>query len=179
MNDKQHYLTILRDEFKKWDDLVTGMSDAEILLPLTPSYWSTKDVIAHLRAWQQRTRARLEAGLENREPIFPQWPAEPFSPANLSAEEEGNVDKINDWIYQTHRDQPWSDVHNEWRDGFLKIIELSEATPEKDLLEPAKYDWLWGHPLAFILQSTVEHHEEHLEWLLEALRKQGVQATDV
>lgn len=177
MDDKQHYLTILRDEFKKWEDLVNGMRDEQRLLPLVPSHWSTKDVIAHLRAWQQRTIARLEAATESREPEFPKWPAEFFTPEGLPSEEEDNMDKINNWIYQNHRDQTWPDVHRDWHDGFSRVIQLTEAMPEKDLLEPGKYSWLWGHPLAFILTSTVEHHQEHMEWLLESLQNQGVKVT--
>ncbi len=170
MSDKQQALTQLRNTFQQWEDLVTGMSVTQRTTPLEPSYWSTKDVLAHLRAWQQRTIARLEAAQQNREPEFPKWP-EGLLPDGLPSEEEENIDPLNAWIYENHRDQPWFDVHAEWRDGFLHVIELAEVIPESDLLEAGKYSWLWGHPLVFILQSTCEHHDEHMEWLLESLRQ--------
>ena len=53
MNDKKQILTILKEEFNRWEELVAGMSEEQITAPHLPSNLSIKDVIAHLRAWQQ------------------------------------------------------------------------------------------------------------------------------
>ena len=66
----------LSEEFDAWEDLLSDMSDEQITTPRLPSNLSIKDVIAHLRAWQQRSIARLEAALLGRAPEFPKWPAE-------------------------------------------------------------------------------------------------------
>ena len=63
MNDKQRVLTMLREEFKSWEQLLASLSEEQITAPQLPANWSIKDVIAHLRAWQQRSIARLEAAL--------------------------------------------------------------------------------------------------------------------
>ena len=167
MNDKQHILTTLREEFNRWEELLAGLSEAQITAAQLPGNWSIKDVIAHLRAWQQRSIARLEAALLNRAPEYPAWPAQ-FDP-----EAEGEPHDLNAWLYATYRDQPWSSVHRDWREGFLHFLELGEAIPEKDLLDPGRYPWLEGHPLSFIVQASYEHHEEHLETLLAWLREHG------
>jgi hypothetical protein len=52
------------------------MSDEQITGWHTLAEWSTKDVIAHLRAWQQISVVRMEAVALNREPKYPQWIAE-------------------------------------------------------------------------------------------------------
>jgi len=67
---------MLKEEFNRWEELLAGMSEEQISASHLPSNLSIKDVIAHLRAWQQRSVARLEAALLNREPEFPNWPAE-------------------------------------------------------------------------------------------------------
>lgn len=170
MNDKQHILTTLREEFNWWEELLASLSEAQITAPQLPDNWSIKDVIAHLRAWQQRSIARLEAALLNREPEFPKWPAE------LDPEVEGQPHELNAWIYETYRDQSWSNVYRDWREGFLQFLDLGEAIPEKDLLDPGRYPWLEGYPLAFILQASYEHHHEHQDYLapvLARLRQQG------
>ena len=160
MNDKQQILAALRGEFDRWEELLTGMSEEQITAPYAahkPYNLSLKDVIAHLRAWQQRSVARLEAALLDKQPVFPRWPAE-FDP-----DSEADVELINAWIYANSRDQPWSSVYRDWRAGFLRLLELGEAIPEKDLLDPGRYPWLGGYPLSFILVASGEHHREHLE----------------
>jgi len=167
MNDKQQILTTLREEFNHWEELLASMSEEQITTAHPVSTWSVKDVIAHLRAWQQRSIARAEAALLNKEPEFPRWPAE------LDPNSEGATEQINAWIYETHREQSWSSVHQDWKEGFLRFLELGDAIPEKDLLEPGRYPWLKDHPMSFILLASYEHHHEHLETLLAWRRQQG------
>jgi hypothetical protein len=167
MNMKEHILTALREQFDRWEKLLASLSEEQITAPHPPSTWSTKDEIAHLRAWQQRSIARLEAAQVDREPVFPRWPAE------LNPDSEDNTDQINAWIYETFREQPWSKAHPDWRAGFLRFLELGQVFPEKDLLDEGKYPWLEGRPLAFILLSSYDHHQEHLEKSIAWLREHG------
>jgi hypothetical protein len=167
MDDKRHVIGTLREEFRRWEELLAGMSEEQISAPQLASNWSIKDVIAHLWAWQQRSVARMVAARLNREPEFPRWPAE-FDP-----ETEGQPHQLNAWIYETYRGRPWSRVYGDWRAGFLRFLELAEEIPEKDLLEPGRYAWLDGYPLSLVLIASCEHHEEHRGWLLAWLDKHG------
>jgi hypothetical protein len=124
---------------------------------------SIKDIVAHLTTWQQINVARFEAARNNKEPEYPKWPPE------LDLESDDDLDKINAWIYETCRKKTWSEVHQEWKDRFLRFLELAEAIPEKDLLEVGRYPWLKEYPLSAVLLGSHEHHEEHLEPLLALL----------
>jgi hypothetical protein len=175
MNDKQGILIALREEFNRWEALLAGLSEEQITTPQLPDNWSIKDVIAHLRAWQQRSIARLEAALLNREPEYPEWP-EQFDP-----EVEGQPHDLNAWLYATYRDQPWSSVHRDWSEGFLRFLKLGEAIPENDLLGVGRYAWLEGYALLAVLQGSYEHHQEHeenLEPVLARLRQHGDMKSD-
>ncbi len=166
MNDKAQIITQLRDEFDRWETLLSGLSEEQITIPHLPANLSIKDVIAHLWTWQQRSIARMDAALHDREPEFPGWPA------GLNPEAEEDLDRVNAWIHETNREKPWSRVHEDWRAGFLRLIELADAAPETVLLAPGKYAWLDGAPLAIVLTSSyAHHHEEHLEPLREWLRQ--------
>ncbi|MBA3943995.1 MAG: ClbS/DfsB family four-helix bundle protein [Herpetosiphonaceae bacterium] len=161
MNDKQQLLITLKQEFDHWEELLAGMSEAQITDRQLPSNLSIKDVIAHLMAWQQRSIARLEAAQLNREPDFPKWPVA------QDPDGEDSPDQTNAWIHETYRDQPWSSVHHAWRTGFLRFLDLGAALPDPDLFSTDKYPWMKGYTLAFILQSSYEHHHiDHLEPLL-------------
>jgi hypothetical protein len=48
MNMKDHILGALREQFNRWEELLAGMSEEEIIGQNILSDWSTKDVIAHL-----------------------------------------------------------------------------------------------------------------------------------
>ncbi len=171
MTDKVELMTLLRDEYQRWDALLHKLSEDQILTPMSPSHWTIKDLMAHLRAWQQRTVARMEAGLHQRDPQFPAWPEDLDPDAH-------DVDQINAWIYDQHRHESWAVVHQNWRDTFQRVIELAEAVPERDLLEQGRYDWLWGKPLAFVLTATYEHHHiDHYEPLLAWLRAHDIEVT--
>ena len=157
MSDKQDILTALREEFNRWEALLAGLSEQQITAPQLSDGWSIKDVIAHLRAWQQRSIARLEAALFDRAPAYPAWPAQ------LDPEEEGQPHDLNAWLYAAYRDQPWPSVYRDWREGFLRFLELGQKIPESDLLAVGRYTWLEGYPLIAVLQGSYEHHREHAE----------------
>jgi len=165
MNMQDHILAALREQFNRWEELLAAMSKEQITTPLPPSTWSVKDVIAHLWAWQQRSIARLEAATLDQEPEFPTWLSD------LDLDSEDSTDQVNTWIYETYRELPWSKVYRNWREGFLRFLELGERVSEKDLLDAGRYAWLEGRPLALVLLGSYDHHQEHLEkslaWLWE------------
>jgi hypothetical protein len=168
MNDKKHILKMLKEEFLRWEELLDSMSEEQITDPRLPSHLSIKDVVAHLRAWQQRSIARMEAALQNRLPEFPGWPT------TLDPESEDDLEQTNAWIYETNWDIPWSRVYADWREGYLHFMALTEEIGETDLQDPDRYAWLEGQPLSLVLTSSYEHHhEEHLEPLLAWLYQAG------
>ena len=167
MKNKQQILFTLREAYDRWEDLLASLTETQITAPLYPSDWTIKDVVAHLRAWQQRSIARLEAALHDREPRYPQWPSD------LDPEPEGQPHSLNAWLYETYREQPWSSVYPNWRDGFLRFLELGEAIPEEALFAEGKYPWLEGYTLSAVFRGSYEHHQEHYETLVTWLQEHG------
>jgi hypothetical protein len=168
MTSKPEILALLRSEFDRWEEVLIGLSEDQITAPNFISDWSIKDTLAHLMAWQTRSITRLEAALANKEPDFPRWPVQPVPDPG------DNSNEINAWIYKTYREESWSVVHASWLTGFLRFLELAQAIPEKDLLDPKRYPWMEGQSLLAVLQSSYEHHHiDHLEPLLALLHHYG------
>ncbi len=164
MTNKTQLITRLRDEFDRWEALLAGLSEAQITARDLPAGLSIKDVVGHLRAWQQISIARMEAAQANREPVYEGWPA--------GNPDDQNHEKINAWIHETYRDQPWPSVHRAWREGFVRFLELSEAIPEQTLMTKGLYPWLGEYALAGVLEGSYDHHhEEHYEPLAAWLRE--------
>ena len=167
MNMRDHILAALREQFERWEELLASLSEEQITAPRFDLDWSIKDVITHLWAWQQISIARMEAGLYDREPVFPKWIVE----SNEDWEE--NANRTNAVTFERYHHKPWSEIYQNWREGFLRLLALGKEIPEKDLLDSARYRWLNGYSLAFILIASYEHHQEHFEKLTEWLRKHG------
>jgi len=167
MNMKEHILAALREQFKSWNELLAGLKEEQITTPHFDFDWSIKDVIAHLWAWQQISIARMEAGALDREPEYPNWIL------NLGEDWEGNADRVNALTFERNPEKPWSEVDENWRNGFLRFLELGNEISERDLLDGGRYPWLKGYSLAFILIASYDHHQEHIEKLFEWLRHQG------
>jgi hypothetical protein len=159
MNMKDHILSALKEQFENWNQLLGSMSEEKITVSRFDLDWSIKDIIAHLWGWQQISSARMEGGLHDQEPKFPGWVAE------LQADWEVNADHTNAMIYKANHLLPWSKVYLNWREGFLRFLELGERMSEKDLLDGNRYAWLNGYSLAQILLASYDHHQEHLEKL--------------
>ena len=165
MNMKDHILAALREKFEDWVKLLATLTEEQITAPRFDLDWSIKDVIAHLWAWQQISIARMEAGLNNREPQFPKWIVE-------SAENwEEDADQVNAATFENNHSKPWSEVYENWRNGFLHLLEVASDIPEINLLASGLYPWLGDFSLAFILVASYDHHQEHFEklqqWLSE------------
>src|SRR3954471_12713011 len=98
--------------------------------------WSAKDVIAHLTAWRSRTLARLEAAAAGKPGPPPPWPPE--------LEE---VDPVNEWFYEQHRDEPLDAVLAGWDASFDRLRAVVVALPDEALYDPAYFPWMEGSAL--------------------------------
>jgi len=167
MSMKDHILSALREQFDSWEELLASLSEEQIIAPSFDFDWSIKDVIAHLWGWQQISIARMEGGVLDKEPEFPKWVIE------LGDTWEEDANQTNARIYQNFHEQPWSNVHQNWREGFLRFLALGNQISERDLLDGDRYRWLKGYSLALILVASYEHHQEHLEKLVVWMKNRG------
>lgn len=169
---KTHMLAALREEFTHWETVLAGLSETQITAIPAPGELSLKDEIAHLWAWQQRSIARLEAGLNQTEPKMPTWwPDTTVSRPDDTDAHEVMTNQVNALIYETFQDRPWAELYHAWRTAFLHFLELGEALAEPALLDASRYGWLNGYSLADVLLGSYEHHQEHLEKLLTRLKQ--------
>ena len=163
MNMKEHILAALKEQFNRWEELLKNLSEEQITTPRFDYAWSIKDVIAHLWGCQQISTARLEAAVHNREPEFPKWTTE------VDGDWEENADQTNARLYETNHQKSWPAVYQNWREGFLRLLDAADPIPEQDLLDASRYSWLQGYSLAFVLVASYDHHQEHLQQVIAAL----------
>lgn len=90
---------------------------------------------------------------------------------NLGKDWEEDADRVNALTFETNHEKSWSEIYHNWKNGFLRFLELGNEISEKDLLDGDRYPWLKGYSLAFILVASYDHHQEHIEKLLAWLRE--------
>jgi hypothetical protein len=166
MNMKEHILMALREQFNNWEILLATLGEDQATLPHFDLDWSIKDVVAHLWAWQQISIARMEGGLRDQEPEYPAWIV------SIGDGWEEDADRVNALTFERQHDKPWSEIFQNWKNGFLKFLELGNKLSERDLLDGDRYPWLKGYSLAAILIASYDHHQEHHEKLTAWLQAQ-------
>lgn len=158
MSDTHTVLAELREEFEHWEALVGAVGEARGEQTELPGGLSLKDLLGHLRAWQQVSLARLEAAVHDGEPAMPDWLM------GADAESEEDIELFNARIHEIYREQPWQTVHQLWRDGFLQLLDLAAVIPAAQLDDKQRYPWLNGYALRDVLTGTLEHHRvDHRE----------------
>jgi hypothetical protein len=48
MNMKEHILAAMREQFHRWEELLSGLGERQITTPAFDLNWSIQDVVAHL-----------------------------------------------------------------------------------------------------------------------------------
>ena len=163
MNMKEHILAALQEQFDKWEELLASLDEEQLVAPRFDLDWSIKDVLTHLWAWQQISSARIEGGLRDGEPDYPQW--------IVSSVEnwEADSDRVNAVTYERYHAKSWSEMYESWRNGFLQLLNVGNQISERDLLDGDRYEWLHGYSLAAVLVASYDHHQEHYEKVIAAL----------
>jgi hypothetical protein len=165
---KAALLELIERERGLWDDLVAEIGEDRMLQPGATGEWSFKDVVAHLNGWRIGTLARLAAARDHSDPAAPPWPAD------LDEDDEGDVDKINDWIYRANRERPLGEVLGEYRHSFQRMYDATSALSENELNDIDRYPWIAGHRLADLITASFGHfHEEHEPVLRDWLARIG------
>jgi len=162
MSMKDHILLAMKELFEKWENSLSLLKEEQVTKKLGDSDWTIKDNLAHLWAWQQRTLARVEAAGEDREPVMPAW-------ANTPDFNQVDVDVINARIYESNRNKSWNEVHQNWKEGFQRLLDAASKVGERDMLDAERFAWLKDYSLAHFLLSSYDHHLEHNPMLEEAI----------
>ena len=168
MNMKDHILAAFKEQFDQWEGLLASLGDDQLTTPIFDEGWSIKDVVNHLWGWQQISLARMEAGVKDLDPEFPEWLTN--SPINW----DEDADQTNAWIFKNFHNRSWTEAHQQWREGFLRLLDQAELVSEIDLLNSDRHLWLNGYSLAFILVASYEHHQEHLDKIYAWLQEHAV-----
>lgn len=136
---------------------IARLTEAQMCAPDCVGAWSAKDVLAHLTAWIEMFIAWYAAGQRGQRPAVP---AEGFT--------WGELPKLNQRIYEAHRDQPLEEVRAALAAAHQDVCALLRPLGEDELFQPKVFAWTGQSTLGSYAASCTS---SHYVWARTEIRK--------
>jgi hypothetical protein len=144
---KKQLLDATAVEWNALEQLLAGLSPAQMTQPGVVGDWSVKDVLAHVLEWQQMLIGWHSAGLKGKVPVTP---SEKFNWAQLP--------QLNQQIYEKHRGRPLADIQKEFHSSHRRMLKIIQGLSEEDLFGRGRYAWTKNVTLGSYFTSGTSSH---------------------
>ncbi len=149
--EKQDLIKAFEKAREKLLAALDGLTDDDMLQPGAVGYWSVKDVLAHLTAWESElvtALVKIEQGKRSRPNIV-------------------TIDDIDEWNEEQYHASASRSLQIIWDDfqGVAKhLIAAIEAVNNADLGNNRRFSWMEGEPLSYLIyENAIWHEEEHAD----------------
>jgi hypothetical protein len=144
---KKQLLEAIETEHKALEQLLAGLSPAQMTQPGVVGEWSVKDVIAHLLEWQQMVLKWHAAGVQGKTIAIP---AEGFNWAQLP--------ELNQQIYEKHCGRAWAEIQKEFKSSLKKVLSTIQGLSDEELFTRGRYAWTKNNTLGTYFVSCTSSH---------------------
>ena len=144
---QESLLESLKRDHDRFDILVSRLSEAQQIAPLSPEGWSVKDFLAHMAHWKAATHATLVAHTHDQ-------PLPDMTPSG---------DEVNATMRQQDATRSLQEVQTYWRDTQTHLLHLVvDELDDKRLAETVRPPWGGKeHALCVVVAEIIEHDREH------------------
>lgn len=150
---KKGILESIKLERESLEEQLEGLSDEQMLLPTLEAGWSIKDILAHIVSWERLMVQWLEATMRGEVPVM--------LPPGLTWDD---LDTWNDQMYEENKDLSVEEARSIFDSSYQIAFEKVTQFSEDDLVDPQRFEWRNGRPLAVIVAAnTYWHYKEHRE----------------
>jgi hypothetical protein len=153
---KRQFIQMLHDERLQWEALLIEIGAARMEEPGAAGFWSVKDVIAYVTAYEHWLVDWLRAA------------AQCELPAHSVINNPG-VDSRNEKIFAANHDRPLSEVLVEAQDVSERLLDTVEGLTDRDLNDAGWTAWFvepfWNSKRKLwecIAGDSYEHYHEHI-----------------
>src|SRR5215212_7933560 len=155
MSDTPTTMTELRERisssYAALEQTIAQLSDAQLTAPIDGS-WSTKDILAHIAAWEQVT-IHFHVGKRSFEAVT-EPPDIPFATTP--------VDQIKEAFYARDHNLPLAQVLQSFRSSHQELLAMLDGMSEADLFKPyTPAGRSSGQLIEWIIGDSYDHYDEH------------------
>ena len=142
-------LTAIRDARQDLSEALVGLPDEVLLRPFAIGYWSIKDALAHLTAWE----SELVTALTN------------LSPKRVPhIVEIEDLDEWNEEQYHTNARRSLEAIMEDFRGVHHHLLKAVESLDDQTLDDGRRFPWMEGEPLWYLIaENGYWHEKEHAE----------------
>jgi hypothetical protein len=162
---KSELLKTLHSERHQWETLLAAIGEEHMTQPGVAGYWSLKDVISHITAYERWLVDWLKAAQRHE-----------FPP--LSVLDDVDLERRNGRVYEETHARSLEEVLAQATQTFQELVAVIGAFPEADFIGPERTEWFmkpyWGETTmlgAAVANLTYEHYQEHIPDLTAWLEK--------
>ena len=152
---KEELIAYMQDEHAKLEEIFNSLTEAQFHQENFVDQWRVKDILPHIRAWEQRMMFLIKTGLKGETPDL------------LYGKD---TDKYNKNIYLENKDTPLKELRQAYEASYQETLAFLQEVPSEKLFTPKVVPWderpLWG----LVVGNTGGHYEEHRESLEAALK---------
>ncbi len=169
--DKQKLLDVMGAEYDFVERTLLLVPENLVNQPNVVGYWSVKDTIAQLSAWQKRVLAWMD-NARNGDGVRGAHPAEPEPGFNWDDEEA-----LSAHTYEQYRDRAYDEVVAEFESGFEQVYAETEGLTEAELFSKSGLSLFFRDPIwGYIAYNTFMRYTAYIEpirlWLGEIAKFQ-------
>jgi len=163
--DKGRLLKSLQAQHLFLEVALEQLAPPAMLIPVSPSLWTVKDIIAHVNVWDRRGTGWLADAAAGKTPAIP-----------LPGKTWNDLDALNAATYEEHKDRSLTEVLAEFEALFPPLVRLVESISEERLAQTITYHTGEREetiPVARLVRWRYRHYLTHGEqirtWLKNAL----------
>ncbi len=158
---RDELLQIIEESWDEFNSALERLSDDVITSVKDRQGWTVKDILAHISAWERSVVFLLQG-------------QERFQGLGVSENTflSGNIDEINDEIYQQNIDYPLEYIRTEFQAVHVDLLDKIRQLQDSDLHKPTRSyipedsnDDSSSVLIQVFFANTSEHYDEHREWI--------------
>jgi hypothetical protein len=161
-------LQLIRARHADMEEILSSLDRQQMTAPVLDDGWSVKDSLAHLADGESLLTGWVAAYRRGETPVF-------WAPGFEAADEDDTMqmDRYNAYVYEKYKDLPLEEVLEEFREAFLRTVELVSSLSESELFDPDYFPQRKGRALIpLIAGDSYEHYGEHIGWIRRWLERQ-------
>lgn len=159
---KDELLADLRAARARLLDAIEGLSEDDMLRVGAVGFWSVKDVLAHLVAWEAEvvtTLARLDQHRQRAPQIV----------------EIEDIDEWNAEQYRLNAPRPLDVILEDLHGVHKHLLQVVAELDDRVLDDNRRFPWMEGEPLSYlVLENAVWHEEEHADEIRQWREREGL-----
>jgi len=155
--NKQQLLDFGEKEFHRLMELVGKLSSDQRDNEFIFDNRTTKDIVAHLYAWQRLELTWYQEGMNGQKPAIPA-PGYTFKDAP----------KLNEKLYQEYKSIVWNDLTKMLTKSHNQLLSIVNKHTDKELSTKKIFSWTGSTSITCYLASALS---SHYIWAIDLIRK--------